>query len=155
MENVDPLIELNQTVLTDHAQIFSALVQASRAVDSLTPTDPDPHRLDQVLTQLEALDEDIRRHFASEEARGLSARLMETLPDASNEISRLSSEHAEMVALLGRIRGRVRQCSPLAVQELADDLALLLELLYAHEASEDRLLAAAVETEAGHVGGRL
>ncbi|MBI5510252.1 MAG: hemerythrin domain-containing protein [Deltaproteobacteria bacterium] len=144
MASAVPLADLSRKALDVHARIFADLAQVSRAVDALQPDEPDPLLFEQAWAQIDMLERQARDHFRNEEAAGMPDRLRALLPDAAAEILGLQVEHTEILDLVDRMRDRSRRCSPLAVMQLAEDVALLLDKMYAHEAMEDRLMAAAL-----------
>lgn len=90
------------------------------------------------LEMLDELIEDLKRHFATEEAPGGIYEALEAQPDIAPDVARLRSDHQSLQTWAGLVRTRV--AVPDAPNEAAEHVEAFLRALADHESKEEQLM---------------
>ena len=138
---------LAREALEEHRQIHFFLDQIAQSLQALKPSISDVEPMRRLSAQLEGFKERLKEHHQLEERRGLFRAILENLPEARIEISRLIRQHERMIEILEMARihanfGEVSEADALRI-----DLAQFMEIFRKHEQDEERLIKQAIRKE--------
>ena len=139
--------QLAQEALEEHQQIHFYLDQISNTLEGLRiePSDVEPMR--RLAAQIEGLKERLKEHHQLEECGGLFRGILETMPEARVEISRLVRQHEKMIEILEMARIHAQRGETSEADGLRVDLENFLVMFRNHERDEERLLEQAISHE--------
>jgi len=141
--------QLARDALEEHQQIHFYLDQISNALKGLDADNADVEPMRRLAAQLEGLMERIKEHHQLEERGGLFRVILDALPEARVEVSRLVRQHERMVEILEMARIHAQNGEPSEAANLRTDLEQFLDMFREHELSEEHLLKEAISREAG------
>ncbi len=140
--------QLARDALDEHQQINFYLDQISNALKELDADASDVEPMRRLAAQLEGLMERIKEHHQLEERGGLFRVILDALPEARVEVSRLVRQHERMVEILELARIHAQCGDASEATHLRADLEQFLEMFREHENSEEQLLKEAISREA-------
>ena len=138
---------LASEALEEHKQIHFFLDQISHALRGLRGGISDVEPMRRLGAQLEALKERLKEHHQLEERRGMFRSILEHLPEARIEISRLVRQHEKMIEILEMARIHAQRGETSEADGLRVDLENFLVMFRNHERDEERLLEQAIARE--------
>ena len=147
MSGIPTTYRLAREVLQEHEQIHFFLDQVSQTLKGLRAGLSDVEPMRRLGAQLEALKERLREHHQLEERRGMFRSILEHLPEARIEISRLVRQHEKMIEILEMARIHAQCGDASEADDLRIDLENFLVMFRNHERDEERLLEQAVARE--------
>ena len=138
---------LAKHALDEHKQIHFYLDQLSETLQGLKEGISDTEPMRRLAAQIEGMKERLSEHHDLEERGGLFRSILDSLPEARVEVSRLIRQHEEMIAILEMARihasyGEISEADALRV-----DLAEFMKKFRKHEEDEERLLEDAMRKE--------
>ena len=137
--------QIPRQTVDEHLRIVTALVEMTRSVEKLDPTNYNPYLFGRIRRQIRKLVEQLSEHFRGEAQSGLHEKLLLLVPDAEYEVGRLIRDHAEILDSLETAYQISGQCTPMNIEKLRDELEMLLDRLYSHEVAEDQLMIRAFD----------
>jgi len=138
---------LAREALEEHRQIHFFLDQIAQSLQALKPSISDVEPMRRLSAQLEGFKERLKEHHQLEERRGLFRAILENLPEARIEISRLIRQHERMIEILEMARIHAQCGEPSEADALRVDLENFLVMFRNHERDEERLLEQAISKE--------
>lgn len=138
---------ISKETLEEHRQIHFYLDQISRTLDGLREGLSDTEPMRRLAAQIEGLKERLVEHHQAEEKGAFFQALLEVMPDARVEISRLINQHERFIEILEMARIHAQCGEAHEADALRVDLQGFLEMFREHEAEEERLLKRAIERE--------
>lgn len=138
---------LAQDALEEHQQIHFFLDQISHSLQGLRLGLSDAEPMRRLAAQIEALMERLREHHQMEERDGLFRAILESLPEARVEISRLVRQHERIVEILEMARIHAQCGEPQEADALRVDLERFMAMFRQHEKDEEQLIRAAIARE--------
>ncbi len=139
--------QLAAEALEEHRQIHFYLDQIDQTLKSMREGLSDVEPLRRLAAQIEALKERIQEHHQLEERGGLFRAILDTMPEARVEISRLIRQHERMIEILEMARIHAQCGEPAEADALRVDLQRFVEMFRAHEEAEEKLLNEAIARE--------
>lgn len=139
--------QLAAEALEEHRQIHFYLDQIDQTLKSMREGLSDVEPLRRLAAQIEALKERIQEHHQLEERGGLFRAILDTMPEARVEISRLIRQHERIIEILEMARIHAQCGEPAEADALRVDLQRFLEMFRAHEEAEEKLLNEAIARE--------
>ena len=124
--------------LSEHETLYEIVVRLTRATQQMTSGRVTERRLLRMGRELDALKVRLRGHFQREEI-GLFVAIERAKPQTSSQIDTLKIEHGDAMRQLDWIRDEVQVGGVEAIEEIAEALGRLEDLLYRHEATEEQL----------------
>jgi hypothetical protein len=139
--------QLAQEALEEHKTIHFYLDQVCQTLDGLRLDLSDVEPMRRLAAQIEGLKERLQEHHQLEERGGLFRSILDALPEARVEISRLIKDHEKMIEILEMARIHA-QCGEAAEADaLRVDLERFLGMFREHEQAEEHLLERAMARE--------
>lgn len=139
--------QLAQDSLDEHQQIHFYLDQLSQTLRGLQEGIADVEPMRRLAAQIEGMKERLSEHHELEERGGLFRSILDSLPEARVEISRLIRQHEKMIEILEMARIHARYGEVSEVDALRIDLTQFIEMFRKHEQAEERLLKEAIRKE--------
>ena len=139
---------LTQEALEEHQQIHFFLDQIDQALESLRDGLSDVEPMRRLAAQIESLRDRLKEHHQFEEHHGLFRAILEALPAARVEISRLVKQHGRMIEILEMARLHAQRGEVSEADGLRVDLENFLQMFRNHERTEEDLLRRAISREA-------
>ena len=139
--------QLAQEALEEHQQIHFYLDQISNTLEGLREELSDVEPMRRLAAQIEGLKERLKEHHQLEERGGLFRGILETMPEARVEISRLVRQHEKMIEILEMARIHAQNGEASEADALRVDLENFLVMFRNHERDEERLLEQAIARE--------
>jgi iron-sulfur cluster repair protein YtfE (RIC family) len=129
-------------LMAEHRRLNGMLRQMQRViVESVQPDEaPSLAETGRILARLR---QELRQHFAEEDAGGCMEEAMSCCPSLSGDAKRVEAEHPEILAELDALIEKTKAW-PASVQNqviLQREFSALCRKLHAHEAAEKRILA--------------
>ena len=140
-------LRLARDAQDEHRLIHFFLDQVSQTLRGLREGLSDVEPMRRLAAQLDALKERLREHHQLEERRGMFRSILEQLPEARIEISRLVRQHEKMIEILEMARIHAQCGEPSEADALRVDLESFLVMFRNHERDEERLLEQAISRE--------
>ena len=140
---------LAKEVLEQHKQIHFYLDRIAETLEQLDPNLADVEPMRRLAAEIEGLKERLVEHHDLEERGGLFRSILEALPEARVEISRLVRGHAQMIEVLEMAAIHARQGEPASAHALRIDLTGFVRMFRDHEHEEERLIRDAMAREGG------
>ena len=140
-------LRLARDAQDEHRQIHFFLDQVSQTLRGLREGLSDVEPMRRLAAQLDALKERLREHHQLEERRGMFRSILEQLPEARIEISRLVRQHEKMIEILEMARIHAQCGETSEADALRVDLESFLVMFRNHERDEERLLEQAISRE--------
>ncbi len=140
-------LRLAREALDEHRQIHFFLDQVSQTLRGLREGLSDVEPMRRLAAQLDAFKERIKDHHQLEERRGMFRSILEQLPEARIEISRLVRQHEKMIEILEMARIHAQCGETSEADALRVDLESFLVMFRNHERDEERLLEQAISRE--------
>ena len=148
MEGTGITERLTAEALEQHQQIHFYLDQITATLDGLDPhADDVAPLLERLTAQIDGFMERLREHHQLEEKRGLFRMILEILPEARVEISRLVKQHQRIIEILEMARLHAQNGTSQDAVGLKEDLASFVQMFRNHERSEELLLRQALSRE--------
>jgi len=139
--------EMAQDALDEHQQIHFYLDQLSQTLKGLQQGIADVEPMRRLAAQIEGMKERLSEHHELEERGGLFRGILDTLPEARVEVSRLIRQHEKMIEILEMARIHARYGEVAEAEALRVDLDRFIEMFRRHEQAEERLLGEAIRKE--------
>lgn len=128
----------------EHRELHARLQHLRRLFveNEPSPTIPAPERLTEISRELGLLDEELREHFAREEAGGFLEEAVTRRPALNHEGERLIREHSELLDELAALRNTACKAvrDPAAWPTALAEFNALCRKLCEHERSENQLI---------------
>lgn len=140
---------LTEEALEQHRQIHFYLDQISATLDQLDGEAESREAMGRLAAQIDGFMERLQEHHQLEEKRGLFRMILEVLPEARVEISRLVKQHQRIIEILEMARLHAVNGKVEDAPELRDDLRSFVEMFRNHERSEELLIRQAIARESG------
>ncbi len=139
--------QLARDALDEHRQIHFFLDQVVSSLKGLDadPSDVEPMR--RLAAQIEGLTERLKEHHQLEERGGLFRVILDSLPEARVEVSRLVRQHSRMIEILEMARIHAQCGTANEAHNLRVDLERFLQMFREHEHSEEQLIQEAISRE--------
>jgi hypothetical protein len=138
--------QLARDALEEHQQIHFYLDQVSQTLRGLQPNLPDAEPMRRLAAQIEGLKERVAEHHELEERPGgLFRAILEAIPEARVEISRLVRQHEKMIEVLEMARIHAQCGEPQEAVALREDLERFMQMFRTHELEEEQLLRDALQ----------
>lgn len=139
--------ELARDALDEHQQIHFFLDQIANTLQGLDATPGDVEPMRRLAAQIEGLKERLKEHHQLEERGGIFRVILDALPEARVEVSRLIRQHERMIEILemARIHAQCAEASEAA--NLRVDLEGFMVMFREHEHAEEQLLKEAISRE--------
>ena len=134
--------------MEDHQQIHFYLDQVTHGLEGLVPEMSDVEPMRRLAAQIEGLKERLLEHHDLEERGGLFRAILDAMPEARVEVSRLIRQHGKMIEVLEMARIHA-QCG--VAEEgpaLREDLERFMQVFRQHEHAEEQLLRDTIRREA-------
>lgn len=140
---------LTQEALEQHRQIHFYLDQIAGTLEGLGGDDIEAREesMRRLAAQIDGFMERLKEHHQLEEKRGLFRMILEVLPEARVEISRLVKQHQRIIEILEMARLHAQNGRPEEAGSLSEDMASFLEMFRNHERSEELLIRQAIARE--------
>jgi len=131
---------LAHEALDEHQQIHFYLDQVAASLEALQPglTEEEPMR--RLAAQMAGLQERLTEHHDLEERGGLFRMILDALPEARVEISRLIRQHEKMIEILEMARIHAQRGDPAEAVSLRADLERFMQVFRSHELEEEQLI---------------
>ena len=129
-------------IAAEHRRLHTMLRQMRSAIiESVQPDETPSFAV--IAGILARLRQELKEHFAEEEAGGCLDEAVSRCPGLSAEAKRIEAEHPEILGLIDRLSEQAGSSPPTPQNQLAMQRAFdqLYEQLRAHEAAENKLLA--------------
>ena len=139
--------QLAQEALEEHQQIHFYLDQISNTLEGLRMELSDVEPMRRLAAQIEGLKERLKEHHQLEERGGLFRGILETMPEARVEISRLVRQHEKMIEILEMARIHAQCGETSEAGALRVDLEGFMQMFRDHEHAEEQLLKEAIARE--------
>jgi hypothetical protein len=139
--------QLAQDALEEHEQIHFFLDQVSQSLQRLREGISDVEPMRRLAAQIEALMERLKEHHQMEERDGLFRAILDALPEARVEISRLVRQHERIIEILEMARIHAQCGEPGEADALRIDLERFMAMFRQHEQDEEQLMRAAISRE--------
>lgn len=139
--------ELSQAALDEHRHIHFFLDRLQQAVDDLDDASEDSEPLHRLPAVLASFLEHLHDHNRMEVDEGLLQSVLDVLPDAEDEILRLTEQHDWMVRATSDARLRAVAAGPDDLDALRSAIGDLVATCREHEQAEDALLERALAQE--------
>lgn len=139
--------QLAEDALEQHRQIHFYLDQLAATLGSLGRDGKDVEPMRRLAAQIEGFMERIVEHHQLEERGGLFRAILDTLPEARVEISRLVRQHERMTEILEMARIHAQRGEPSEAEGLRVDLEGFIEMFRQHERAEEKLIEEAIRRE--------
>jgi len=139
--------QLAQDALEQHKQIHFYLDQLSAALAGLAEGSADIEPMRRLAAQIEGLKERIVEHHELEERGGLFRSILDALPEARVEVSRLVRQHERMTEILEMARIHAQRGDASEAGALRVDLERFMVMFRDHERAEERLIEEAIQRE--------
>lgn len=130
-----------------HRQIHFHLDLLAKAVATLDPERTDGDALLNLAARIESLKERLEEHFREEEDGGLYQGVLDQIPQAESDVTRLMAQHERTLHALETARILARRKEPREAPLLRSDVERILEMMREHEAEEDALVRRALERD--------
>lgn len=129
-------------IVAQHRRLHMMLRQIRSAVIECVQPDETPS-FAAIARILEKMREEVKHHFAEEEAGGCLDEAVSRCPGLSPELKRIEAEHPEILAQIESLIEKSRILPPTPQNQVAihREFDALYRKLQAHEAAENRLLA--------------
>jgi hypothetical protein len=139
--------QLARDALDEHQQIHFFLDQIDTALEGLHGELADVEPMRRLAAQIEGLKDRLREHQQLEEQGGLFRVILDSLPEARVEVSRLVRQHERMIDILEMARIHA-QCGDVSdAADLRTDLEQFLVMFREHEHAEEKLIKDAIARE--------
>ncbi len=138
---------LTQEALEQHRQIHFYLDQIAGTLEQLDGTESGVEPQRRLAAQIDGFMERLKEHHQLEEKRGLFRMILEVLPEARVEISRLVKQHQRIIEILEMARLHAQNGRPEDALGLREDMTAFLEMFRNHERSEELLIRQAIARE--------
>lgn len=139
--------DLARAALEEHQQIHFYLDQVGSGLRALTADLADAEPLRRLAAQIEGLKERLAEHHELEERGGLFRAILDALPEARVEVSRLVRQHERMIEILALARLHAQCGEPAEAEGLRADLERFMQMFREHERAEEQLLRDAISRE--------
>ncbi len=127
-----------------------SLLEEHRELRELMETICATSDLSVMLPLLDELKDELKEHFATEEAPGgFGTVVSESAPHKASVVDHLFAEHKEFLISVQRLHEAVENCLAGPVAEVRTAAALLKRRLRKHEAQENELLSDSLYTDLG------
>lgn len=139
--------QLVKDALEQHKQIHFYLDQLSAALGTMREGLSDTEPMRRLAAQIEGLKERIVEHHHLEERGGLFRAILEALPEARVEVSRLVRQHERMTEILEMARIHAQRGEASEAMGLRVDLERFMIMFREHERAEEQLIEEAIQRE--------
>jgi len=138
---------LAKDALDEHQQIHFYLDQIAQTLEGFREGVADTEPMLRLAAQIEGLTERLKEHHQLEERGGLFRAILDAVPEARVEISRLVRQHEKMIEILEMARIHAQCGEPKEAEGLRVDLGRFMEMFRGHEHAEEQLLREAIRRE--------
>ena len=139
--------ELARDALDEHQQIHFFLDQIAQTLKGLDAVPGDVEPLRRLAAQIEGLKERLKEHHQLEERGGIFRVILDALPEARVEVSRLIRQHERMIEILEMARIHAQCAEASEAENLRIDLEGFMVMFREHEHAEEQLLEEAISRE--------
>ena len=139
--------QLAQDALEEHRQIHFYLDQLAATLAGMREGLSDVEPMRRLAAQIEGFMERIDEHQHFEERGGLFRAILDALPEARVEISRLIRQHERMNEILEMARIHAQRGEASEADGLRVDLERFIGMFREHERAEERLVEEAIRRE--------
>ena len=139
--------QIAQEALEEHRQIHFYLDQLTATLAGMRQGLSDVEPMRRLAAQIEGFMERIGEHHHLEERGGLFRAILDALPEARVEISRLVRQHERMKEILEMARIHAQRGEPSEAAGLRVDLERFIGMFREHERAEELLIEEAIRRE--------
>jgi len=143
--------QLAQEAMEEHQQVHFYLDQVSHSLQALTPGMADVEPMRRLAAQIEGLKERLLEHHDFEERGGVFRAILDAVPEARVEVSRLIRQHGRMIEVLEMARIHAHCGVAEEAAALREDLERFMQIFRQHEHTEEQLLRDTIRREARNV----